>query len=387
MKNGKILFVVNDDWFFLSHRLPIALKAQKEGYEVHVATGPYVGESKLTSLGFKHHVYSIARAKINPLQDLMTICSLSKLYKNITPDIIHHITIKPVIFGCIAARLANAKSVVNAISGLGVIFIAQGLKAKIKRFLVAKLYRFALGHKNSITIVQNKDDKATIQTLAKLSDDQMVLIKGSGVDLTKFIYTPLLNNKVMLNGELSESENSCKVVLLARMLKDKGVEEFYQAAKQLKEYYPQTKFILAGDTHENPASLGKDKLQAWNDEGIVHWIGHIENTVELIQQVDIVVLPSYREGLPKVLLESQAIGRPIVTTDVPGCRDAIVNQETGILVPVKDAISLAEAISDLINDFDKRKNMGRKGRQLVEKEFSIDLVVSQHMTIYNNLCS
>lgn len=375
MNNKRILFVVNDDWFLLSHRLPIALKAKELGYEVHVATGSYDGDSKLEAYGFVHHVYPIARAKVNPLKDLAMITALYKLYKKITPDIVHHITIKPVIFGGIAAKLAKVKAVVSAISGLGVVFIEQGFKANVKRKLVGWLYHFALAQKNSLTIVQNDDDKKTIQKIANLPNEHMLLIKGSGVDLDKFPFTPTPNN------------SSCQVVLVARMLRDKGVNEFYQSAKIVKESFPDVTFILAGGTHENPASLTEEILSQWNAEGIVKWIGHQESSVSVLQSADIVVLPSYREGLPKVLLEAQAIGRPVITTDVPGCRDAIINNKTGILVKVKDIDSLVVAITSLITDKKKRESMGYNGRLLVEEQFSISLVVSQHMSAYSHLIS
>jgi glycosyltransferase involved in cell wall biosynthesis len=374
MKNNKrILFVVNDDWFFISHRLPIAIKAKALGYDVHIATGSYEGESKFKEYGFEHHVFSIARAKVNPFSDLNTIFSLYSLYKALSPDIVHHITIKPVLYGGIAARLARVPAVVSAISGLGVIFIQQGFKAKIKRLIVGNLYRLALGSKNAITITQNDDDKRVIKGLAKLSNNKMRLIKGSGVDLTKFEFSEIPN------------QPNCKVTLLARMLKDKGVVEFYEAAKLLKRDYSNVEFILAGDTHDNPASLTQVELDNWNTEGVVKWIGHQPNPIETIKSADIVVLPSYREGLPKVLLEAAAIGRPIVTTDVPGCRDAVLADETALIVPVKESEPLAFAIKQLLDNRDLRATFGKNGRSFMEKEFSIDSVVNRHMKIYEEL--
>lgn len=369
----KILFVVNDDWFFISHRLPIAIKAKELGYDVHIATGSYEGESKFKEYGFEHHVFSIARAKVNPFSDLNTVYSLYSLYKKLSPDLIHHITIKPVLYGGIAARLARVPAVVSAISGLGVIFIQQGFKAKLKRFIVGNLYRLALGAKNSITITQNVDDKKIIQALAKLSNKKMRLIKGSGVDLTKFEFSDIPN------------QPQCKVTLLARMLKDKGVIEFYEAAKILKKDYSHVEFILAGDTHDNPASLTKVELNKWDAEGVVKWIGHQDNPGNTIKSADIIVLPSYREGLPKVLLEAASIGRPIITTDVPGCRDAVVADETALIVPVKESESLAFAIKQLLDNREQRASFGRKGRELMEKEFSIESVVDKHITIYKSL--
>lgn len=370
MLNKKLLFVVNDDWFFISHRLPIAIKAKELGYDVHVATGSYEGKSKIETYGFTHHVFSIARAKVNPFQDLLTIRSLFSLYRSIKPDIVHHITIKPVLYGGIAARLAGVKSVVSAISGLGVIFIEQGIIPSLKRIIVSALYRLGLGHKNSITITQNIDDQEVIAKLTGLPSSQLRLIKGSGVDLDKFQMTPLPNGTIK------------KVVLIARMLRDKGIGEFHQAALLLKKNYPNVNFVLAGGTHDNPASYSKEQLNEWNSEGNIQWIGHQDDVINIIENANVVVLPSYREGLPKVLLEAAAIGRPVITTDVPGCRDAIIEGQTGLLVPVKNAIALAEAIAVLIDNPAMCQELGRGGRLLMENEFSIDKVVGDHIKIY-----
>lgn len=372
MINKKLLFVVNDDWFFISHRLPIAIKAKELGFDVHVATGSYEGKSKLETYGFTHHVFSIARAKVNPFQDLVTIFSLFRLYRNIKPDILHHITIKPVLYGGIAARLAGVKNVVSAISGLGVIFIAQGIIPNIKKTLVSILYRLALGSKYGITITQNEDDQKIIAKLAGLSESQQRLIKGSGVDLDKF--------KMTLLPDTCEK----KVILLARMLKDKGVGEFRDAAKLLKADYPNVNFILAGGVHDNPASYSELQLNNWNQEGSVNWIGHQDDVIGVLKSASIVVLPSYREGLPKALLEAAALGRPVITTDVPGCRDAILPNETGFLVEVKNAKALAKAISNLLNDSAKSQKFGRNGRLFMENEFSIESVIEKHINIYEN---
>ena len=375
MSNKKLLFVVNDDWFFISHRLPIAIKAKELGYDVHVATGAYEGESKLEKYGFTHHVFTIARAKINPLQDLLTVWSLFSLYKSIKPDVVHHITIKPVLFGGIAARLAGIKSVVSAISGLGVIFIDQGFIPSLKRKIVGVLYRLGLSHKNSMVITQNIDDKKIIARLTGLPNSQLSLIKGSGVDLDKFQMEALPTDAIR------------KVVLLARMLRDKGVGEFHQAAVLLEKDYPNVEFILAGGTHDNPASYSENQLNDWNSEGSVQWIGHQSNVIDVIKKAYIIVLPSYREGLPKVLLEAAAIGRPIITTDVPGCRDAIIENETGLLVPFKNAKALANAMRKLLDSEELCKTLGKNGRLLMEQEFSVDTVVSKHIEIYGNRLS
>lgn len=369
----KILFVVNDDWFFISHRLPIAIAAMKNGYEVHVATSEYDGDSKLIKYGIEHHTFTLAKAKLAPFSDLNTLIELCKLYRKIRPDIIHHITIKPVIYGGIAARLVRAKAVVNAISGLGVVFIEHGCKAKFRKVAVSVLYKIALGGLNSKVIVQNKDDRNIIMSLANLEMEQIELIKGSGVDLEEYCYTPRGSGKKL------------RVILLARMLRDKGVYEFYKAACYLKPRNPDVEFILAGDTHDNPSSLSETELKNWNLEGIVSWIGHQEKTKELLINSDVVVLPSYREGLPKSILEASAIGRAVVTTNVPGCRDAILKNRTGLLAPVKNVEVLAASIQSLLDNEELRLELGRNGRIFMEQEFSVEKVVAKHMEIYKKL--
>lgn len=369
----KIIFVVNDDWFFKSHRLPIALHAKQLGYEVHIATGQYEGDSIFKEYGFEHHTFRIARGKVSPVSDLFMLFDLCRLYFRVKPDIVHHVTIKPVIYGGIASRVANVKGVVQAISGLGVIFIDEGVRARFKKYLISKLYKVALGGKNSVIICQNNDDKETLQKLVCSSKLNFRIIKGSGVDLVALKFSPY------------EHKNVRKVVLLSRMLKDKGILEFYEAVKILKPSFSNTKFILAGGVHENPSSLDEKTLECWNQEGVIEWIGHVDNPEYVIKDADIVVLPSYREGLPKVLLEAGAIGRAVVTTDVPGCRDAVIDGQTALVVKSKSINELSEAIKTLLLDHELCVNMGMNGRELVEKEFSIEHVVLKHFEIYDSL--
>lgn len=367
----RILFVVNDDWFFISHRLPIALKAVELGYEVHLATSQDDQKDYLESLGLKHHCFAVNKAGSNPFEEIKTIYSLYKLFKMVQPDVVHNITIKPVLYGGVAARFAGIKKVVSAISGMGIIFIQTGRVAAIKRFIVGLLYKVAIGHNNSIVITQNPDDAKAIKNLANLNPEIMRLIKGSGVDINLFQPTPI------------PETDSFKITLIARMLEDKGVYEFYQAAKLLKPNYPNCEFILAGDLHHNPSSLTTKQLTDWNEEGVVKWVGHQTDVRQIIAESHLIVLPSYREGLPKVLLEAAAMARPVVTTDVPGCRDAIIDKQTGLLAEVKNSESLATAIEQFLINPAMSENFGNAGRELVEREFSIDKVVQQHMDIYS----
>lgn len=367
----KILFVVNDDWFFISHRLPIALEAIKRGYNVHVATSQNDKKDYLQSLGITHHVFFLDKSGSNPFFELKTIFSLCRLFRKINPHIVHNITIKPVIYGTLAARLTRVKYVVNAISGLGVIFLSNSFAGKVKRAFVLKLYKFLLVGHNVDVIVQNPDDLRFISNEIGVIESNSLLIKGSGVDIKSFLPTPL-------------PKTERKVVFIGRMLEDKGVQEFYGAAKKLKPLYPKVEFILAGDTHHNPSSMSEDTLINWSIEGAVNWIGHQSDVKSLIQSAYLVVLPSYREGMPKALLEAAACSRPVITTDVPGCRDAIINNKTGILVPVKDTNALAKAIERLINSYNTCEKLSKEGRILAENEFSLESVVSRHIELYES---
>ena len=369
----KIVFIVNIDWFFISHRLPIALEALKQGHEVHIFTKDTGRMTYLESLGVKAHPINLERGSINPFQSLKLLLDLKEKITSIQPDVVHLVTIKPVLIGGLASILAKVPSIVYAISGLGFIFTNTMLKAKILRLGIIPLYRLALGAKNKTVIVQNLDDLRILRQYVAIPESQTVLIPGSGVNLKQFNVQPLpLKNKTVL--------------MACRLLEDKGVYEFHRSAVLLKEKYPEIQFVLVGGVDpDNPASLTEQELNKWVQKGDLEWWGHQSNMSEILSQATIVVLPSYREGMPKVLLEAQALGRPIVTTDVPGCREAIENGKTGFLTKVKDEYSLADAIEKLISSDELCVEFGRNARLLAEQKFDIEQVVKTHMNIYENL--
>ncbi len=369
----RLLFIVNSPDFFLSHRLPVALAAQKAGYDVHIATPAGPATSRIKDIGFFHRIVPMSRSGRNPLLELISIWSLWRLMRHTKPDIVHLVTIKPVLYGGLVARMTRVPGVVAAISGLGAVFISQSLKAKLLRRLIASLYRMALGHKNSKVIFQNPDDKAMLKRLGAVQPEQAVMVKGSGVDLLDYPVVP-------------EPDGVPVVTFAARLLKDKGVEEFVEAALHLKASGVQVRFWLIGSPDPgNPATILETELEGWRQEGVVEVLGCREDIPQLFAQSNIVVLPSYREGLPKVLIEAAASGRAVVTTDVPGCRDAIEPDKTGLLVPVRDPIALANAVERLIKDGELRKQMGRAGRELAEREFAIENVVDAHLAIYREV--
>ncbi len=367
------MFVVNTDSFFMSHRLPIALAAIEQGYEVHVATSLTTCEKQMRSLGFIVHPLSLCRRSMNIFSNGRVFFQILRLFFLIKPDIVHLVTIKPVLMGGVAARFTSVSSVVVAISGMGFIFISQGIKARIRRLIVGQLYRLVFSRQGLTVIFQNKDDQASLIKLGQLSKENTRLIRGSGVDLTRYHLAPLPQGQPV-------------VILAARLLIDKGVREFVQAARILKNDGSVARFVLVGEPDlGNPATISDNELRQWVSEGVIEWWGLRNDIPQVFTASTLVVLPSYREGLPKVLIEAAACGRAVITTDVPGCRDAIEPNVTGLLVPVRDSRSLANAIKQLLDNPLLCECMGQAGRKLAERSFDVREVVEQHMHIYDEL--
>ncbi|CAM5179499.1 Glycosyltransferase involved in cell wall biosynthesis OS=Castellaniella defragrans OX=75697 GN=HNR28_001806 PE=4 SV=1 [Castellaniella defragrans] len=367
----RLLFIVNNPAFFLSHRLPLAVAARQAGYDVQVATmdGPSVAE--IQSLGFVHHALPLSRSGMNPWTEAVSLWSIWRLLRRLRPDLVHAVTIKPVLYGGIACRLARVRAFVAAISGLGYMFMQTSGSRGLLRRLALLLYRCALGHRNSRVIFQNSADQNVLVEAHAVRPGQAVLLRGSGVDLQAFSPQPW-------------PEGPVTVVMAARLLRDKGVEEFAAAARLTRDQG--LRWRLAGSPDPgNPASVDPAMLQAWQSEGLIDWVGECADVAGFYAQSHIVVLPSYREGLPKSLVEAAACGRPVVTTDVPGCRDAVEPGVTGLLVPVRDARALADAVSQLARDESMRLRMGAAGRSLAEQEFGLERIVQAHVRIYAEL--
>ena len=369
----KLLFVVNVDFFFISHRLPIALAAIQKDYEVHIATSLTDGLNKLQSKGLIVHPLNLDRRSTGIISNVLTFFQILRIFIKLKPNIVHLISIKPVLLGGIAARLAAVPSVVAAISGLGFIYISHGFKATVRRKLIGLFYRLALSHKNLKAIFQNEDDRETLFKISNLHKENTSLIRGSGVDLTRYLPSTL-------------PEGPPVVVLAARLYVEKGVREFIEAARSLKNAGLDANFVIAGSPDlNNPVAISEDELNQWVSEGIIEWWGHRNDIPQVFAASTIVVLPSYREGFSKVLTEAASCGRAVITTDVPGCRDAIKPDVTGLLVPVRDVEALAKAINTLLVDRSLCEEMGRAGRELAEKAFDVKQVVKQHLLIYNEL--
>jgi glycosyltransferase involved in cell wall biosynthesis len=369
----RILFIGNDAKYFLTHRLPLAIASKSSGYSVHVAVPFSEDAAKIRSHGFELHIIPITRWGHNPFNEIYTLWTLYRLFRKIKPALSHQATIKPVLYGSLTAWLAGVPATVNSVSGLGYVFLADGLKAHIVRWAVTMIYRLAFKHPRCCVIFQNPNDREDFIRNRLVEPGKTVLVKGSGVDMNEFVVTPY--------------PDSVPLVLLAsRMLRDKGVQEFVDAARALKEEGINARFVLAGDEERgNPSTITHELLQTWHESKIVEWWGHCENMPRVLAQSHIVCLPSYREGVPKALIEAAACGRPIVTTDVPGCREIVRHGENGLLVPARDAVALAEALRKLIENPDLRRQMGKKGREIAAAEFSTEIIVGKIMDVYREL--
>lgn len=368
-----LLFVVNVDWFFLSHRLPIALAARKAGFEVHIATGITDKQTVLESYGLKVHPLGLVRGGVGFLNAVKTVWDLSRIFTLVRPDVVHLVTIKPVLLGGLVARWLRVPAVVSAVSGLGYVFMADGFKARMRLGLVGRVYALALGHPNQVVVFQNPDDRDTLMEATNLPAAKVKMIRGSGVDLAQYALTPV--------------PTGVSVVLFpARLLADKGVFEFVDAVRLLRDRGVMARFVLVGlvDT-ANPTSVSQVQLDAWALDGVVENWGYRADMPQVLASACVVVLPSYREGLPKVLIEAAACGRAVITTDVPGCRDAIEPGVTGLLVPAKNAPALADAIDELLANKHRCQVMGAAGRKLAEQAFDVNNVVEHHLAIYNDL--
>jgi glycosyltransferase involved in cell wall biosynthesis len=367
----KILLFANTDWYLYNFRLAQALALRERGDEVVLISpdGPY--GPRMQDLGIRWLPFPMARRSLNPVDGIQTVLRLLKLYRQEKPDLVHQFTVKCVLFGSLAGHLLGIRPVVNSVTGLGYVFMEGGAMRRWLRGFIKLSYRLVL--KNTWVIFQNPDDSSAFLESRLVDPKRMTLIRGSGVDIRRFFPQP-------------EPSVTPLVVLPARMLWDKGVGEFVRAAGILQAKGVRARFALVGDCdYENPASVQPSQMHAWENEGVIEWWGWKEDMRDVYAQAAIVCLPSYREGLPKTLIEAAACGRPIVTSDVPGCREVVRHGENGLLVPARDAGALAKALIDLLQSPSIRSEMGRCGRTIAEKEFSMDLVISQTIAFYESI--
>lgn len=364
----KVLLFANTPWYLYNFRLPLAEALREHGHQVLLVSPPGPHSLRLEEAGFRWEPFPLSRRGMNPLAELLTIVRLARLYRRERPDLLHHFTIKCVLYGSLAARLSATARTVNAVTGLGYVFLRQGRKARGLQALARGLYRLAL--KDTAVVFQNADDQAAFVADGLVRPGQSTIIRGSGVDLRRFPFTP-------------EAEGEPLVILPARLLWDKGVGEFVEAARALAAGGVRARFALLGDLDpDNPAGISAGQLQAWQQEGVIEWWGWQDDMPAQYAKAHIVCLPSYREGLPRTLLEAAACGRAIVTTDVPGCREAVQHGHNGLLVEKEQAGALTAALRELIACPQTRRRMGANGRALAEAEFSVERIVAETLALY-----
>lgn len=375
----KIVLFANTEWYLYNFKLSLAEELRRRGCEVLLLSPPGEYSAKLQKAGFAWKEIPMQRRSINPFRELKTIAHLARVLASEKPDIVHNFTIKCAVYGSISAKIATSAGIVNSIAGLGFVFTSKTWLAKVLQPLVKSLFRLSLGGSKSIVIVQNPDDLSFFQAAKWLRARAILLIKGSGVDLTRFRHT---ERQAVL-----DRNKPLRLLLAARLLWDKGVREYVEAARELLNDSASYEFLLAGTPDNgNPAAVPEDEINRWEAEGIVKWLGHVNDMPKQLAEVDVAVLPSYREGLPKSLIEAAACGLAIVTTDAPGCRE-VVNQsgKNGLLVPIRDSAKLAKAIRQLEQDRSLCLSLGAAARERALNEFDEKIVIDNTIASYEQL--
>jgi glycosyltransferase involved in cell wall biosynthesis len=372
MRAPRLIYLVTEDWYFVSHRLPMARAAKQAGFEVHVATGVADHAAAIEGEGFILHRLRWRRGSLDPLHLLLAVREVRSVYRRVRPAIAHHVALVPTIIGSVAA-LGLPIICLNALTGLGFVFTSRTPKAIAIRFIVERQLRWLLGRKDAVVTVENPDDLAAIQSLG-VNDEKIVLIPGSGVDIDAF--TPLPEPPTP----------PVTVGFAGRLLTDKGVPTLVAAHDLLVRRGRPVELLIAGEPDPaNPASIPKTTLAEWKKRPGLTLLGHLEDIRTLWAKAHIAVLASLREGLPVSLLEAAACARPIVATDVPGCREIARPDLNALLVPANDAAALADAIDRLAGDADLRRRFGAAGRALVECKFSHQQVGREIVALYNRL--
>jgi glycosyltransferase involved in cell wall biosynthesis len=365
--------VLTEDWFFLSHFLERAIAARDAGYDVTVLANDNGKSAAIGAAGLGFVAIPLRRRGLNPFAEIKTIRAILAVYRRLRPAMAHQIGLKPVLYGSVAARLAGIRRLINAPIGMGFVFTSNSLKSRLLRPFVRLALRLLLNPNGSKVIFENRDDLRSLVADRVVRSADAVLIRGSGVKVAG--YAPLV-----------DASSAPVVALVARMLWDKGVGEFVEAARMLRAEGTPARFWLVGDSDpHNPAAISETQLRKWREEGAVEWLGHRDDIPALLAQTQIACLPSYREGLPRSLLEAMAAGLPIVTTDVPGCREAVTHGVNGLLAPARDGAALASALRTLIDDPLLRRRFGAAGRERAAREFDSSIVVAETLAVYANL--
>ena len=369
-----LLFLITEDWYFRSHRLDLAREARDSGMKVSIVTLAEDNGKWINEEGFEFLPIPFVKGGRNPVRELLAVLKLAQLYRRERPDIVHHVAMKPILYGSWAARLAKVPAVVNAFGGLGFVFVADSWRSRLLRFGIKASLRYALGLPNSRVICQTSENCERLIREKVVKGDQTVIIRGVGVDITTF-------------RPRAESIGVPIIALASRMLWDKGVGDFVQAARLLKQQKITARCVLVGRQDPgSPTSISKDQLLSWRQEGVVEWWGHCDDMPNVLASAQVVVLPTfYGEGVPKILLEASACGRPVVTTAIPGCTEIVRDGENGFLIPQKDPEALAKAITVLVKNPVLRMRMGIRGREIVLREFSAGQIARQTLAVYQEL--
>jgi glycosyltransferase involved in cell wall biosynthesis len=375
MKQVRILLVGNDADYFLTHRLPLAMKLAEIGCDIHVALPFARGDARFERRPFVVHRIALRRGGVHIGEELRTLLELFRLYRQVRPQIVHHVTLKPTLYGGFAARLTGVPIVVNAMTGLGFVFTSGTLKARLIRMVAQWPLRIACRRRNVTMIFQNPEDLQKFADFGLSYRESSVLIRGSGVDTQVFTPGPGRTTPEPL------------VMVVGRMLWDKGIAEFIAAARALKAEGSKARFVMVGGTDPNPSSVPEAELRRWSEEGVVEWWGKRDNMPDIWRQADVACLPSYAEGLPKTLLEAAATGLPLVATDIPGCREIAREGVTGLLVTKGDPVSLADALRRMIESPELRQRLGANSRVVAEREFTVQSVIKQTLEVYQSRLS
>ena len=372
-KKLRILYLVTEDWYFVSHRLGLARTVRDTGCDVTVVTRTRDHAEAIRREGFRLVSFLLPRSQFSLVSEFKSIVNLIRVYRQERPDLVHHVALKPSLYGSLAALFASVPAVVNAVTGLGFVFTAGHWLRGVLQPLVRITGRLLLSRAGSRIIVQNPNDMETLEKAGIIRRGRANLIRGSGVDLLEFPPQP-------------DPEGVPTIAIVSRLLWNKGVGELVEASRVLRNRGLKVRTLLIGlPDPDNPTSISEEQLCEWHDDELVQWWGYRDSIADVWRQAHVAVLPSYREGLPKSLLEAASCARPIVATDVPGCREIVRPGENGILVPVRDAQALADALETLLRDRKLRQAMGAKSRALVESQFHQDRVIAETIKVYESL--
>lgn len=374
----KVILFANTDWYLFNFRRSLALALRDEGYDVLLLSPPGEYGPRLRALGLRWQPLQMDRRSVNPLRETALLLRVAALLRHERPALLHNFTIKSAVYGSLAARMAGVPARINAVDGLGYVFASNDRKARVLRPAVRALLRSALRGRNTRLILQNPDDKAAFEQFDLVESSRVRLIPGAGVDCTRF--TPHAKRR-------TTADQPVRILLAARLLWEKGIAEYAKAARILQAQGRNVRFLLAGTPDPgNPAAVPEATLREWVEEGVLEWLGHVGNMRELYASVDIVVLPSYyREGIPTSLTEGAACGLPLITTDMPGCREVVTDGEDGLLIQPRDAEALARAITRLLDSPELASRLGHAARAKALDVFDEQIIIRRTLDVYRRL--